>query len=65
VVDSAASAGYFDCALCIEPTYWYYRKAEKLVCGHDYGGDCIRNKQQEEICYNKQILFLLYALQIL
>jgi len=33
--------GHFDCAPCIEPTYWYYRKAELLVSGKDYGGDHI------------------------
>ena len=40
-VESAAAAGHFDCAPCVEPTYWHYHKAEVLVCGRDYGGDCI------------------------
>ncbi len=33
---------YFDCdPNCSEPEYWYYKKAEILVCGQDYGGDFI------------------------
>lgn len=33
---------YFDCdPSCVEPEYWYYRKAELLVCGQDYGSDFI------------------------
>lgn len=33
---------YFDCdPSCQEPEYWYYRKAELLVCGQDFGGEHI------------------------
>lgn len=33
---------YFDCdPSCVEPEYWYYRKAEILVTGKEYGGDYI------------------------
>ena len=33
---------YFDCdPSCQEPEYWYYKKAEILVCGKDFGGDFI------------------------
>ena len=33
---------YFDCdPNCVEPEYWYYKKAEILVCGRDLGGDFI------------------------
>lgn len=33
---------YFDCdPNCEEPTYWYYRKAELLVTGQDFGGEYI------------------------
>ncbi|XP_065890505.1 phytanoyl-CoA dioxygenase domain-containing protein 1-like [Dysidea avara] len=41
VVPDEKKVGHFDCAPCIEPIYWYYRKAELLVCGKDYGGDHI------------------------
>lgn len=33
---------YFDCdPSCEEPEYWYYRKAELLICGKDFGGEHI------------------------
>ena len=33
---------YFDCdPSCNEPSYWYFRKAELLVAGRDFGGDYI------------------------
>lgn len=33
---------YFDCdPSCQEPEYWYYRKAELLICGRDFGGEHI------------------------
>ena len=33
---------YFDCdPSCQEPEYWYYKKAEILVCGQEFGGDFI------------------------
>ena len=27
----------FDCDPCVEPQFWYYRKAELLVSGEDHG----------------------------
>eukprot|EP00117_Sycon_ciliatum_P003150 scpid79806/ scgid8065/ Phytanoyl-CoA dioxygenase domain-containing protein 1 len=31
------SAAAFDCDPCVEPQFWYYRKAERHVIGRDYG----------------------------
>ena len=37
-----AAATHYDCAppdgVCIEPQYWYYRRAEMVACG-ERGGD--------------------------